>query len=157
MNTKESTSSDIRMQAMNLLAVREHSAKELYVKLAKKCTQDDLISAVIEKLQRDALQSDSRFAEAYTTMRLRQGKGAQMIRFELRERGVSDEIINACLSNAVQKDDWNILALNAYQKKFGDSPIGDLKEKAKRMRFLTARGFAAENIQYVFKKVCLHI
>lgn len=152
MNTNEPTSASIRMMAMNLLAMREHSAKELRVKLAKKCDQDDLILAVVEKLQRDGLQSDSRYAEAYTNMRLRQGKGAQIIRLELKERGVSDELISECLISAVQDTDWNSLALKAYQKKFGDRPIEDLKEKSKRVRFLTARGFSATNIQYVFKQ-----
>ncbi len=153
MTTNEPTPSSIRMMAMNLLAMREHSAKELLVKLAKKCDQDNLIFTAVEKLQRDGLQSDSRFAEAYTNMRLRQGKGAQIIRLELREKGVNDEIISECLRNAVQDTDWNLLALKAYQKKFGDKPIVDLKDKSKRVRFLTARGFSAANIQYVFKQL----
>jgi regulatory protein len=154
MNTNEPTPASIRMVAMNFLAMREHSAKELRTKLARKCEQNELILAVIEKLQCDGLQSDSRYAEAYTNMRLRQGKGAQIIRLELREKGINDELINECLINAVQDTDWNSLALKAYQKKFGDSSINvDLKEKSKRIRFLTARGFSATNIQYVFKSL----
>ncbi len=154
MNTNEPTPASIRIMAMNFLAMREHSAKELQVKLAKKCDQLDLIRVVIEKLKSDGLQSDDRFAEAYTNMRLRQGKGAQIIRLELREKGISDELINECLINAVQDTDWSSLALKAYQKKFGDSSINlDLKEKSKRIRFLTARGFSATNIQYVFKSL----
>lgn len=155
MNTNEPTPASIRIMAMNFLAVREHSAKELQGKLAKKCDQLDLIRVVIEKLKSDGLQSDDRFAEAYTNMRLRQGKGAQIIRLELREKGINDELIGECLINAVQDTDWNLLALKAYQKKFGDRPIDDLKEKSKRMRFLTARGFSAANIQYVFKQILL--
>ncbi len=154
MNTNEPTPASIRMMAMNLLAMREHSAKELRVKLARKCNRDELILAVVEKLQCDGLQSDSRYAAAYTNMRLRQGKGAQIIRLELREKGINDELISECLINAVQDTDWNSLALKAYQKKFGDShTVMDLKEKSKRIRFLTARGFSATNIQYVFKSL----
>ncbi len=152
MTTNEPTPASIRMMAMNFLAMREHSAKELQVKLAKKCDQSELIRTVIEKLKSDGLQSDNRFAEAYTNMRLRQGKGAQIIRLELREKGINDELIAECLINAVQDTDWNLLALKAYQKKFGERPVVDLKEKSKRIRFLTARGFSAANIQYVFKQ-----
>lgn len=151
MSTNEPTPASLRMMAMNLLAMREHSAKELRVKLAKKCDQDDLIAAVIEKLQLDGLQSDSRFAEAYINMRLRQGKGAQVIRLELREKGICDEFINQCLINVLTDTDWNLLAAKAYQKKFGEKPIVDLKDKSKRIRFLMARGFSSSNIQYVFK------
>ena len=46
MNTNEPTPASIRMMAMNLLAMREHSAKELRVKLARKCNRDELILAV---------------------------------------------------------------------------------------------------------------
>jgi len=145
------------MMAMNLLAMREHSAKELRVKLAKKCDQLDLIATVVAKLHSDGLQSDNRFAEAYTNMRLRQGKGAQIIRLELREKGINEELISECLINSVKDTNWNQLALKAYQKKFGDSPMLDLKEKSKRIRFLTARGFSSANIQYVFKQSLLKI
>lgn len=156
MSTNELTSANLRMMAMNLLAMREHSAKELRVKLTKKCDQLELIAMVVEKLQSDGLQSDNRFAEAYTNMRLRQGKGAQIIRLELREKGINEELISECLTNSVKDTDWNQLALKAYQKKFGESPVLDLKEKAKRIRFLTARGFSSANIQYVFKQLLLN-
>ena len=155
MNTNEPTPASIRIMAMNFLAMREHSAKELRVKLAKRCGQVDLIFAAVEKLRLDGLQSDNRFAEAYTNMRLRQGKGAQIIRLELREKGIDDELISECLINSVKHTDWNQLALKAYVKKFGDSPALDLKEKSKRIRFLTARGFSTANIQYVFKQSLL--
>jgi len=145
MNNNEITPSSIRMAAMNLLAMREHSAKELITKLKKKFTQNEWIDAELQKLKNDGLQSDQRFTEAYVNMRLRQGKGALVIRLELKEKGISESIINNYLSS--QKD-WNALALQAYTKKFGNTPISDLKEKSKRIRFLTARGFSAANIQY---------
>lgn len=156
MNSNDVTPANIRMAAMNLLSMREHSAKELYNKLAKKFEQTEWINAAIEKLKSDGLQSDQRFAEAFVSMRLRQGKGALVIRLELREKGVSDTIISQYVSNYLrnpeQEIDWNELALKAYRKKFGHSAIGDLKDKAKRIRFLTARGFSAVNINYVFKQ-----
>lgn len=152
MSSPEITPASIRMAAMNLLSMREHSAKELHTKLTKKFAQADGILASIEKLKNDGLQSDQRFTEAFVNMRLRQGKGALVIRLELKEKGVSDTLINQYLVAPSIDTDWNELALKAYRKKFGDSPIGDLKDKAKRARFLTARGFSATNIQYVFKK-----
>lgn len=152
MSSTEATPASIRMAAMNYLSMREHSAKELYIKLAKKFEQTEWIVASIEKLKSDGLQSDERFTEAFVNMRLRQGKGALVIRLELKEKGIEDAIISQYLSNSEQETDWNLLALKAYRKKFGDSAIGDLKDKAKRIRFLTARGFSAANIQYVFKQ-----
>lgn len=152
MNNNEVTPASIRMAAMNFLSMREHSAKELYTKLAKKFEQTDWINASIEKLKNDGLQSDQRFAEAFVSMRLRQGKGALIIGLELKEKGVSDALISQYLKHPEQETDWNALALKAYRKKFGDSVIGDLKDRARRVRFLTARGFSPANINYVFKQ-----
>lgn len=152
MSNTEVTPASIRMAAMNYLSLREHSAKELYNKLSKKFEQTEWISAAIEQLQRDGLQSNERFTEAFVNMRLRQGKGALVIRLELKEKGISDTLISRYLSNPEQETDWNQLALKAYRKKFGDSAIVDLKDKAKRIRFLNARGFSAANINYVFKQ-----
>lgn len=144
----EITPSNIRMSAMNLLAMREHSAYELRTRLGKKFDRPDWIAVEVDKLQRDGLQSDERFAEAYVNMRVRQGKGALVIRMELREKGISDVLIGEHLSN---RDDWNKLALQAYLKKFGAGGGADIKEKSRRMRFLSSRGFSSGNIQYALK------
>ena len=141
----EITPASIRMSAMNFLAMREHSAKELAVKLGKKFIQEDWINTELEKLKNAGLQSDQRFTEAFVNMRLRQGKGALIIRLELKEKGISEVLINECLSSHTN---WNELAFQAYKKKFGDSSIEDMKEKSRRIRFLTARGFSPTNIQY---------
>jgi regulatory protein len=145
------TPAQVRMAAMNLLSLREHSAKELQAKLAKKFASKDLISSVIQKLQQDGLQSDERFTEAFVSMRLRQGKGAVIIRSELKERGIASGLINMHTASGEDCVDWNQVALKAYQKKYGRNPINDLNEKARRIRFLTARGFSSSNIQYVFQ------
>lgn len=152
MQNTEVTPASIRMAAMNLLSMREHSAKELQTKLAKKFEQTEWIIAAIEKLRSDGLQSDQRFTEAFVAMRLRQGKGALVIRMELKEKGVSAFLIDEFLINPPEDTDWNELAWKAYLKKFGTTPIDDLKDKARRVRFLTARGFSGANIQAVFKR-----
>jgi regulatory protein len=144
----EITPANIRYSAMNLLAMREHSAHELRAKLSKKFDRPDWVISEVDKLKVDGLQSDERFTEAYVNMRLRQGKGALVIRMELKEKGISDELINKYLSGDC---DWNELALRAYLKKFGSTGMADMKEKSRRMRFLSSRGFSSANIQYAFK------
>jgi len=144
----EITPASIRVAAMNLLAMREHSAHELRVKLDKKFDRPGWTIVEVDKLKIDGLQSDERFTEAYVNMRLRQGKGAMVIRMELKEKGVSDALIAEYLSGAC---DWNELALRAYLKKFGNTDAADIKEKSRRMRFLSSRGFSSTNIQYALK------
>ena len=44
--------------------------------------------------------------------------------------------------------DWFALALQQYQKKYGDSTATEYKEKLKRMAYLQRRGFNNEQIQF---------
>jgi regulatory protein len=149
MTVIEISSAAVRFAAMNLLAMREHSEDELYKKLTQKFDQFDLVVDVITALKNDGLQSDLRFAEAFITMRKRQGKGQKLIAMELKERGVANELI----VELVRADDesWDKLALAVKQKKFKMTVPIDLKEKTKQMRFLTSRGFSSASIQYALK------
>ena len=139
----------IRFAAMNLLALREHSALELQQKLLQKFAHTDLVSQAITRLTHEGLQSDVRFAEAFIAMRKRQGKGPQLIAMELKERGVLSEHINALLQ--YHEDTWLQLARSVRVKKFGAGIPVDAKEKAKQIRFLYARGFNSDAIQHALK------
>ena len=56
---------DIRFGAMNFLALREHSVKELKEKLGRKFSSVELIDEAISGLIAQNLQSDERFAQAF--------------------------------------------------------------------------------------------
>jgi regulatory protein len=146
MDQLKATLTDIRLSAMNFLSLREHSVKELEQKLEKKsyCAED--VRVVIAKLTSGGLQSDHRFAEAFVNMRHRQGKGPLLIELELKARGVSPDIISLHLR--IRDEIWNHAARDVAIKKFGTFELHDLKEKAKKTRFLTMRGFSSTNISY---------
>ncbi len=59
--------------ALRLLARREHGAKELQDKLARKGFGQSDIKEALAKCQDVDLQSDSRFVAMYTRSRIRQG------------------------------------------------------------------------------------
>ncbi len=141
--------SAIRFNAMNLLAMREHSAKELRVKLERKFTCSESIDAAINSLVEQGLQSDERFAQAFVAMRQRQGKGVMIIRLELREKGVAAELI----SNCIDDDDvvWSELVREVWYKKYRGVFPNDARERAKQMRFLHSRGFTSKQIKSVFE------
>lgn len=145
----EVTPASIRLSAMNMLAMREHSAAELMIKLAQKYSQQAWIHDVILGLQSDGLQSDSRFAHAFVNMRRRQGKGPLLISRELKERGLSSELISENLAST--DESWNELAAAVRVKKFGLELPGDTREKARQMRFLAARGFSSTSVHYAMR------
>jgi len=136
---EEVKSSDIRRVAMDLLARREHSKRELKQKLALRFSNRNLIDQEIERLCEEHLQSDARYAEAYLYSRAQRLYGPSRIKAEMRERGISDEIIAAAFLNA--GIDWQANLRKLEVNKFGHKPPADLREKAKRVRFFQYRGF----------------
>ena len=49
-----------------------------------------------------------------------------------------------------ENPDWHQLAEATYVRKFGALPPEDLKEKARRSRFMQYRGFAMDHYQHLF-------
>lgn len=135
---------DVRLAALNLLAMREHSAGELVDKLGRKFSDPELIAQVITALKAQNLQSDERFAEAFICMRQRQGKGSVLIKIELRERGIDSSLIAALINESDVA--WFRSAQEVRRKRFPELPT-DAREKARQMRFLHSRGFACHHIQ----------
>lgn len=145
-------SAELRNAAIGLLARREHSRRELTQKLVKRFAQLDEYSAdVVDDLLNDLaesdLQSDERFCESYVRMRCRKGYGPVRVGMELRERGVSDNLVQQWLND--EQFDWYEGAASAWQKKFGRLPA-DHKERAKQQRFLQYRGFTSDQIREVY-------
>jgi regulatory protein len=134
--------------AVGLLARREHSARELGGKLHSRGFAPAVVESVLARLVAERLQSDERYAEAYLRQRSGKGYGPERIRAEMRERGVSDSLIAASFRRAEEEGevDWFELATATYSKKFGGRPIEDMKDKAKRQRFMQYRGFNHEQI-----------
>ncbi len=149
MNDK-SASKDAEAYAVSigLLARREHSARELARKLHVRGFESEVVESVLERLALERLQSDERFTEAYLRQRSEKGYGPQRISAELGERGIDDSLISARLREAEAEGeiDWFERAEAVYARKFGDRPIEDMKDRAKRLRFMQYRGFTHEQI-----------
>lgn len=138
----------LRRSALNLLAQREQTAFELKQKLSRRFPEQALLlDGVIERLQEQGLQDDTRMAEAYVRYRVQRGQGPVKIRSEMMQKGLAGDDIDTAFSR--QAPDWRALATSVLQKRFGDvadSARLDQKERAKRSRFLQQRGFRYEHI-----------
>lgn len=165
---------DVRLAALNLLARREHSLSELQSKLLRRFDVPDLVTFVLQELQRENLQSDERYAESLLRQRLQRGYGPVRIRQDMRERGLDEAAIAA--AHAAVDPDWFALAEAVFKRKFGcrsaggsaadpyghdgDVPGPDerrdmqqaaLRERARRMRFMQYRGFATEHFRHLLE------
>ncbi len=135
---------DARQVALDLLVRREHSREELRRKLAARGFEGAEIRSALDRLEAERLQSDARFAESYIFARQSRGFGPIRIRMELGERGVADAVIDEHLDASASQ--WRELLYAQYRKRYGNEPVREYKERARRARFLQQRGFPAEMI-----------
>ena len=139
---------EIYNKALDLLSRREHSRKELYLKLTKSFESKENINFTLDRLEENNLLSDSRFAEEYVQARRRKGFGPIKITVELQNRGVNESLI----FNEIQRfDDWVSLARKSFKKKFPNGPSSDLKELQKQKNFLVNKGFSFNEIESVLE------
>ncbi len=140
----------IRRLALDLLARREHSRRELARKLAARGTRDRaVVDEVLAALEAEGLLSDVRFVEQFIWSRVQRGAGPLKIHAELRERGVDERLIEDSIEALA--DDWQALLREVREKRFGRVVPDDLRERSRQMRFLQQRGFTVEQIGQVFR------
>ncbi len=141
------TPADIRRSAMDLLARREHSRGELERKLAKRFKEPVLVEEQLDRLAAENLQSDARYAESFLRQRAGRGYGPVRLREEMRQRGVAGDALQAAM--AALEADWCALAEQVWQRKFGSTRAGDIRERARRDRFMRYRGFEGEHYRHL--------
>ena len=96
------------------------------------------------------LLSDQRFAEQFVASRIHHGAGPVRIGAELRQRGVSDELIRRYLDQDPEL--WMARLRQVHDRKYGSGPPGERKEQARRTRFLLQRGFTGEQIRDLLRQ-----
>ena len=137
----------LRGRALQALARRELSRAELQAKLQPHVVEADDIAALLDDLQKRGWLSDARALEQ--TVRIRSARfGTQRIAHELRQKGISDELISAAIPQL--KEGELEAARGVWQRKFAFLPQ-DQKEKAKQVRFLPSRGFSMDVIFKVMR------
>ena len=125
-------------EAIALLARREYTRSELEERLLRHEHPPEEVSALLDRLAEDNLQSDARFVEHFVRSRIARLQGPRKISAELSGRGVERDMIAQALEESAA--DWTSLATEALHRRF-DGPGDDMKARAKRQRFLASRGF----------------
>lgn len=132
----------LHTRAMKYLVRREHSRAELHAKLLLKATPDDNVDKILDDLAARGWLSDSRAVEQLVRLR-RNRFGMQRIAYELRQKGIDEDLINDALPH--MRDTELEAARSIWQRKFGIAPE-DAKDKARQVRFMQSRGFMPDVI-----------
>jgi len=131
--------------ALELLARREHSRRELTRKLAARGFPDDVVSVVLDELERTGALANARFTDSFVRSRIAKGQGPQRIRAELAQRGITDDEADGVLRGA--EVDWLATIRAVRAKRFGPELPRDYAERARQARFLQYRGFDSAQIR----------
>ncbi|WP_374675322.1 regulatory protein RecX [Ideonella sp.] len=102
------------------------------------------VDAVLDELEAARHLSDARFAESRVNARAGR-QGAARIRQELARHGMELDPDTARQLRETEAD----RARAVWQRKFGGEPPTDARERARQMRFLAGRGFAADVVRRV--------
>ncbi|MDD2915166.1 MAG: recombination regulator RecX [Gallionella sp.] len=147
----------LRARALQYLARREYSRAELHDKLQRYVQADEdseqsqsvELEVLLDDLTARGWLSDTRAATQLLHAK-RSRFGTQRITHELRQKGISEELIGAALPEL--KESELATAREVWQRKFGVLPQDD-REKARQMRFLQSRGFGFDVIFQVIRPI----
>ena len=135
----------LKGRALRLLSQREHSRQELERKLAGHETEPGQLAKALDELQARGFISEARVIES--VIHRRAGKlGTTRVKQELAAKGLTGEAVTQALEGLRETE--LARAREVWTRKFGE-PARDPKEKARQVRFLVSRGFAAEVVRRV--------
>lgn len=141
--------------AIKILMRRAHSVMEMKKALLRRCGDDKLIRNVVDRLKRESLIDDARYANQFARQRAQSRKqGKFRIARELRARGVQDDHIEAALeANAPETDEAAMVRQRIERKlKLLRGEI-DSKKIAALYRSLLRAGFASDVIRKQLERV----
>ena len=151
-------------KAVQLLAQRDHSSYELTNKIIQfftkkiKCSEDEYYEQlnqlkietadVIQYCTNQNWMNDTQYIEKYIVMRANKGYGRYKIAMELKQRGLSTDLIHELLR--ILDINWSYNAHKQLLKKFKQVNVKNISEKQKVMQFLVTRGYTQDDIKDVY-------
>jgi regulatory protein len=134
-----------RLAALKQLNRRDFGARELAERLVASGFSRPAAEEAVEGLRKERLVDDGRFAEHFVAYHGNRGRGPVGIAHRLREAGVPEETIAAAV-NATGPD-WRRRAADVRRRRFGAKLPATWREKGRQARFLTQRGFSADQVR----------
>lgn len=140
----------LKEKALNLLARREHSRKELQFKLLQRGFSLSAIEAELNILENENLLNEGRFIDAFIRTRRSHGMGPLKICVELQKRGIDRNRILS--SEEWQEILWQASAIAVRIKRFGEHLPRDTDDLRQQAQFLQGRGFTTDQIRVALKR-----
>jgi len=148
------TKNDGMKFAMKLISLRRRSVFEIAERLRKKEFEENVIGEILEELKSYKYLDDRQFAESYINDRMSfNPRGKFLIRKELQEKGVAENIIEEKLEKLISEEKEIESARKLVEKKLRIMGNKDNKNKTnqKIMSYLQSKGYSFEIISQAVK------
>jgi len=138
-------------RALKYLSYRPRSEAEMKIKLKRYGYNSAVITKTVNRLKSTGLIDDSSFATRWKENRQNNSpRSALMLQQELKQKGITSEIIAAVISDIDNETE----AYNAASKKAISSRVTDIYQFRKKISvFLRHRGFGYEVVKTVTEKL----
>jgi len=147
------TEPELYDSAIKILMRRAHSISEMKKALARRCEDEKLVRTVVDRLKRENLLNDERYAKQFTRNRTESRKQGQFrIARELRARGVPDRHIETAIADS-ESDPLALIRQRINRKlRLWRGEI-DQKKTASLYRSLLAAGFPSDLIRRELQRI----
>ena len=147
----ESGYAKARDKAFDLLSKKPYSRKELSDKLRKSGYDEAIVYEVSRELESLGYINDSDYAALFLEHGMSKMWGKKKIQYEMKQKGLSDEIINETLSSLCDDDAEDEMTHTILTRYRGED-LTDIKTKARITRYFASRGFDFALIDKAIRK-----
>jgi regulatory protein len=112
--------------------------------LLDKGYDEGILAGVIDRLIAEHLIDDRRYVDNFVVYHAARGQGPLRVRMQLRQIGLTGEIVESALANFPE---WSLKMQEARKKKFGAALPSDYAERQRQAKFLSYRGFTGAQIR----------
>lgn len=139
------------LYGVRLLGSRPRSRSEVEQKMRQKQFETEVIESALIRLEAEKLIDDAEFARFWSENRTQfRPRSARALRFELRQKGVSNEDMDAAVS-ALDEDEAALAALQARAHAW--QRLAEEEARTKAIGLLARRGFSYDVAQRAWKEL----
>ena len=146
-------------RALNLLAFRARSARELQRRLTMKGESRERAERVVAKLRDIGLINDADFARQVVRSKVSAGASKRRVQQELFKRGVARDVADEAVSEVLEDESVDEVAVaeRVARKRLPSLASADAITQRRRLyAFLARRGHESETIRKVMDRVLVH-
>ncbi|MDO8550898.1 MAG: RecX family transcriptional regulator [Ignavibacteria bacterium] len=154
---EENEKHKIKTEAINYLAKRIHSEKELRTKLLQKKHKPEMLNEIIDELKEKELIDDYKYSLIFTEEKTRTKLwGERKIKSELMKKGISNEIISQAISEKFPEENKLENAVELASKKIKSLSYKNLEKRKlaeKVYSFLASRGYDYQTSREALERI----